>query len=227
MALDHMAACKGVIEAGSKSAAPRRRDGAKAERVISGTTATVADDDCWDAIWGWRHRVAVKEESAAKSLQETAELLLDRAMIGPMGLIDAMLKLLRVDGRAPEIAMLLGSRRDNPEAATSPGRHWSPTCTVDHRRVYFIFSAVAVDGSARRSRNDRSATSLQRSPDEAIDERVLERNQGRFAGGSHLDEPAGIVAPRMRNGKENGKLASRRQDDRWGKRRHVHDFVPV
>jgi hypothetical protein len=98
--------------------------------------------------------------------------------------------------------VLLCAPRDNAEPAACPRRYSTSPAAIDHGWIHFVFGAVAIDRGARRPGDDRSAASLDRSPHQTINERILERCQRRSARGRHGDKPLGIVASRMRDRKK-------------------------
>ena len=53
--------------------------------------------------------MAVDQERAAEAVDEQRKLVLDRAVIGPVGLVEPVVELCRGDRPAPQIAVLLGA----------------------------------------------------------------------------------------------------------------------
>src|SRR3954469_4726106 len=108
-------------------------------------------------------------------------------MVGPVCLVEPLVELFRRDRAAPEIAMLSRTRGDNAEAAAGAGTDASAARTVNHRRVNLVLAAVAVDCCTRGAGDDRATSALHRAPDQPVDERILERRQGRLAGRGKAD----------------------------------------
>ena len=159
--------------------------------------------------------MAVEQECAAEAVEQKRELLLDRLMIGPVRLRDPLFQLSLRNGSAPQVSVLLGPRRDNAKAAASAGGHIGAPGSVDHRRVDLVLAAIAIDRGARSTGDDRSAAALQRSPDQAVDERVFKRGQRRLARRGERNQPIGIVTARVRHRQQYRQLASGLMDG-WG-----------
>src|SRR5205823_12994196 len=115
-------------------------------------------------------RMAVEQERAAEPVKEQGELRLDRVMIRPVRLAEPLVELLGADRPPPQIAMLRGAGRDDPEAAAGPDADPAAPSAVDHRRVDLVLAAIAIDRGARSTGDDRSAAALQRAPYQAVDE---------------------------------------------------------
>lgn len=143
--------------------------------------------------------MTVEQQRAAEAFEEDPELLLDRAMVRPMRLLDPLLELGRADGAAPQIAMLLGSSRNDPKSAAGAGRDSSAPRAIDNGRVDLVLGAVAVDRGARRPGNHGAAAALLGSPHQPVDEWILERDQRCLARRSHGEQPIGVVTARVRH----------------------------
>ena len=141
-------------------------------------------------------------------------------MIGSVGLGDPLLELGQSNRAAPQIAVLLRPRGNDAEAAAGAGRHMAAARAVDHRWVHLVLGPVAIDRRPGGPGDHRSATPLHGPPDQPVDQRVLERGESGLSGGGEGDEPAGIVAARVRYRQQHGQLAARRLDDGGRKRRH-------
>ena len=165
--------------------------------------------------------MAIEQDSATEAVEQKAKLILDRVVIGAMRLVEPLLELFWRNGAPPEIAVLLSPRRDNTEAATGASRHSPAPRSFDHRGINLVLGPVAIDCGARRSSDDRPASALQRSPHQAIHQRIFERCQRLLAGACHIDQPVGIVAARVRHGQQHQQVATRLVDD-WGGE-WVHD----
>src|SRR5205814_6192884 len=116
--------------------------------------------------------------------------------------------LLGADRPPPQIAMLRGAGRDDPEAAAGPGADPAAPSAVDHRRVDLVLAAIAIDRGARSAGDDRSAAALQRAPYQAVDERIFKRGQRRLARRGERNQPIGIVTARVRHRQQYWQLAS-------------------
>ena len=121
--------------------------------------------------------MAVEQQRAAEPVEEQRKLLLDRRVIGPVRLVEPLVELLGRDRPPPQIAVLLGPRRDDAEAAAGPRADSAAPRAVDHRGIDLVLGAVAVDRGARRPGDHRAAAALQRPPHEPVDERILKRRQ--------------------------------------------------
>ena len=111
--------------------------------------------------------------------------------------------------------MLLGPGWDDAQAATRPSTYPSAARTIDHRRVNFVFGAVAIDRGSRCPGNHGAAATLERAPYQPVHQRVFENSQRRFAAGGESNQPVGIVAARVRHGEQDGEVPARLVDD-WG-----------
>ena len=94
--------------------------------------------------------MAIEQQGAAEAVEQQAELVLDRVVIGPVRLVEPLLELVRRNRAAPQIAVLLGARGNDSEPAARPSGHPPAPRTLDHRRVDFILGAIAVDRRAWR-----------------------------------------------------------------------------
>ncbi len=159
--------------------------------------------------------MAVEQKSAAEAVDKKRELRLDRFVIWPVRLAQTVIELLRADPPPPQIAMLLGSCRNDSETATRACAHPAAASTIDDRRVDFVLGSVAVDRRARRSSDHRAAAALQRSPDQTVDERILKGCQRRLSGRGKRDEPVGVVPAGVGNRQQDRQVSTRLVDD-WG-----------
>jgi hypothetical protein len=164
--------------------------------------------------------MTVQQQGATKAIDEKRELSLDRCMIGTVRLGQPLIELLQANCPAPKIPMLLRASWDNSEAAASPRGYAAAASAVDDRRIDLILGAVAVDCSAGRALDHGAAAALQCSPYQAIDEGILEDRQGRLPGRCKGEQPIGIVASRMRHGKQNRQVPARLMDNGGGELAH-------
>src|SRR4051812_25879169 len=110
--------------------------------------------------------------------------------------------------------MLGGPRGNDTEAAAGAGADPVAPSPFDNRWIDLIFAAIAVDGGARGAGDDRPAAALKGSPDQSIDERVLERGQRGLARGCEPDQPVRIVAAGVRHRQQYRQFPTRLVD-RW------------
>lgn len=137
-----------------------------------------------------------------------------------MRLTQPVLKLLRGDRPPPQITMLLRARRNDAQAPARPRADPAPADAVDNRGVHFILGPVAIHRSTWRPGDDRTASTLQGSPNETVDKRVFKVRERSLSIGRQGDQPIGIVSPGMRDGEENWQLSARLVDDRGGEFAH-------
>lgn len=174
--------------------------------------------------------MAVEQQRTAESVEKDRKLGLDGLVVGTMDLRQPFLELLWADRSSPEITVLLRSCRHYSKAAPGAGTDPAAACTVDDGWIDLIFGAIAVDGRTRSPGDDRTAASLERTPDQTVDERVFERRQRSLAAGGERDQPFRIVATGMGNGEQDRKIAPRFMNQGWmelaqGGSRLI--FVPV
>ena len=139
--------------------------------------------------------MAVDEERTSETVHQERNLLLDGAVVWPVCLIEPFAELDRRDRAAPEVAVLLGPRRNDAEPAPGPSSDTDPAHAIDHRWVHVVLGTVAVDRSPRRACDDRAAAAFDRSPNETIHQRILKACQRRLTRRCTFDEPVGIVSP--------------------------------
>ena len=125
--------------------------------------------------------MAIEQEGAAEAVHQQSELSLNRFVIGAVRLAEAIVELLGRDRASPQIAMLLGSGRNDSEAAAGAGADSPTPGAVNHRGIDFIFRAVAIDGSARRPRDYRAAAALKCAPYQPVDQRIFKNRKGRLS----------------------------------------------
>src|SRR5690348_4746782 len=177
MALDHMAAGEWIVKSRREARAAADFDGLRADRPGGGAAAAIAEHD-WRHARRWRrHRMTIEQQRAAEAVDQQGELRLDRLVVRPVGLTQALVELLAADRPPPQIAMLLSARGDDPEPAARPCAHAAAAGAVHHRGIDLVLGTVAIHRRAGAARDHRSATALERSPHEPIDQRVLERRQ--------------------------------------------------
>jgi hypothetical protein len=111
--------------------------------------------------------------------------------------------------------MLGGARRDDAETASGACADPTSPSSVNYRRVDLVLAAIAVDRRTRSPGDNRTASALERTPYQSVDEWVLERRKRRLARRSQRNQPVGIVAPRVRHGQQHRQLAARLMDG-WG-----------
>jgi hypothetical protein len=123
--------------------------------------------------------MAVEQQSAAEPPGEHVELLLERPMIGPVGLFEALLELPRADRAPPQIAVVLGTSGTIPSpprarALIRPGRPPSMTDgstsssarlqSIAARGARAITAAVPRSTARHASRSTRGSSSAVREP---------------------------------------------------------------
>jgi hypothetical protein len=136
-------------------------------------------------------------------------------MIRSVRLRETLLELPGADRPPPEVAVLLGPGRHDAQTAAGARADSSAPGAVDDGGVHFILAPIAVDGGTRRARDHRSATALQGAPDEAINQRILERCETWLPARGKTDQPFWVLASRMRHRKQDRKVAVRLVDE-WG-----------
>ena len=76
----------------SPASNPQRRGDRRAPSLLThgvrGPAAAVAEDDRRNARRRRRHRMAVEQQRAAETVEQKRDLLLDRAVIGPVRLVE-------------------------------------------------------------------------------------------------------------------------------------------
>ena len=157
--------------------------------------------------------MAIEQQRASEPIEQQGELVLDRRMIGPMGLLEPLLELLGRNRAAPQIAMLLSPGRHDPESAARTDRHSPAARTLDDCGVQFVLRAVAVDCGTRSTSDDGTASAFQRPPYQPVDQRILERGQRRMTGRCHLDQPIRIITAGVGHGQKDRQIATRLVDD--------------
>ena len=81
------------------------------------------------------------------------------------------------DRTPPQITVMRGARRNDPESAAGARAEAIASAALDHRRVDLVLGAVAVDRRSRCPCDHRSDAALERAPDEPVDEGILEARQ--------------------------------------------------
>ena len=125
-----------------------------------------------------RHRMAIQQQRAAEPVEKQSNLLFKRAMIWPVGSFQPFVELCLADRTPPEETVLLRAGRDNTKSAASTGSGSPPVRPFYHRRIDLILAAVAIYGRPRRPGDDCADTALHRAPDQPVDQRILQRDQG-------------------------------------------------
>jgi hypothetical protein len=159
--------------------------------------------------------VTIEKQGAAEPIEKNRQLCLDCFVIGTVGLGESFLELLGADRPSPEITMLLRPGRNDPEPASSPGANPASPRPVDDRGVDFVFGTIAVDGGSGGPCDDCATPTLECSPDQSIDERILEGDETCLASGCERDQPVGIIATRMGNRKQDRKVPSCLMNQWW------------
>ena len=157
--------------------------------------------------------MAIEQERAAEAIEQLAKQRLNGFVIGAVRLAETLIELLWRDRATPEVSMLLCAGRDDAESASCAGADPPPAGTIDNRGIDVVFRPVAVNCGSRRSSNHAAAAALQCTPDQPVDQRVLQRAQRRLSCRCHGHEPVRIFAAGMRNGEEDRQVSSRFVDD--------------
>ena len=79
--------------------------------------------------------MAIQQERDPEAVEQQTKLVLDRSMIGSVGLVEPLFQLMRADRAPPQIAMLLRPGGDDAEAATCARGHSPTPGAVDYRGV--------------------------------------------------------------------------------------------
>jgi hypothetical protein len=197
------------------SLGPRDRNRLGADPRFGGPAAAIAEDDGRHAVGGRGHRMTVEQQRATEAAGEDCKLRLERFVIGPVRLAEALVELPRSDRAPPQIAVLLGAGGNDPEPAAGARADPAAAGAVDNGRIDLFLGAVAIDGGARRPGDDRATATLQRAPYQPVDQRILEHRKRRLAARREARQPVRIVATRVRDGQQDGEIAARFMDD-WG-----------
>ena len=187
MALDNMSAREWIVEPSVEAEAAGDRHRLTAEPGSGSPAAAIAEDDRRNALGRGRHRMAVEQQQATVPVQHQLKLLLDRLMVGPVRLLEALLKLLLTDRSPPEEAVLLRPSRNDPEAASRPSGYPAAPGAIDHRWVDLILGSVAIDCRARRPGDDGSNAALDCSPYQPVDVGILKGSERIPATRGHRD----------------------------------------
>ena len=158
--------------------------------------------------------MAIQQQRAAELVEDSRQLVLDRAMVWPMHLVEPVFELLRRDRLPPERSVARSSARDDPKPAASARTERADRTGPHHRRIDLVLRAVAVDRAARSAGNHRSNAHLDGARDELVHERVLEDEERTAPTLAEGDQPVGIVAPGMGNRQEHGDFGAWRMDRR-------------
>lgn len=174
---------------------------------------TIANDYLGTSV-GRRHRMTIQEEGAAILVKQAPELFLDGPVIGPMNLFEALFQLVLGNGLAPERTMARRSAGNDSKATSCTRAEGGKRSRSDHGGVDLIFRAIAVDGSARSARDDRSDALLNCARHKLVDKGIFQRVKGPTPSGGQRDQPVWIIAPGMGNRQENRNMSRRQMDVR-------------
>ena len=93
-----MAAGERLVQARFEPGAAGDGEGFAADPRAGAAAAAVAEHDRGNAVGRRGHRMAIEQDRAAEAVGEQRELVLDRPVIGPVGLVEPLVEL------APPIA---------------------------------------------------------------------------------------------------------------------------
>ena len=133
--------------------------------------------------------MTVDQDCGAVAGPDRGKLGRDCLVIGAVRGIKALFKLRAGDRASPQIAVGLGPGRNDAEAAARARADCAHLRVGDHRGIDFMLAAIAVDRGAWRSGDDRAAALLDRSPNEAVHQRVLEPLERRSAPARQIGKP--------------------------------------
>ena len=119
-------------------------------------------------------------------------------MVGAVDFIDAPLELGAADPATPQCAVPMGPGRNEAKAVTRSRADWCGRNSLDHRGIHLLLSAITIDNGARNILDNGSESGADRSPAQAIYQRVFEGLQ-RLSALRGISQNGGIiVAPGMR-----------------------------
>jgi hypothetical protein len=219
--LGDMPARKRLVEAREKSGGTGNSQSLRADPGTCAAPVAVAEHDRRDTRRRRRHRVAIDQQGAAKSFDEGCQLPLDGTMVGPVRLNQPPLQMIGGEGLAPEISVVVGPSWNDPEPAPRASANPPRAGALYDGRIDIVFSPVAVHGGAWRSRDNRRKTTLNRRPNQPVDQGIFEHGERAAPVRRPCNEPARIVAARVRDRQQNRELAARPVDHGLGERRHV------
>ena len=217
MALDDVAAGERIVEPGREARRPRQAQRFGADPSVRASPEAVAEDDRRHPSGRRRHRMAVEQHGATEAADQRVELLGQEPVVGPVGLVEALLELVRADRAAPQDSHGLwvrpGTMPRPPRARALIRARPPPSITDGSTSSSARLQSIAARGARAMTaplprwiaRHASRSTSGSSSP-----------SQGRAAARGHGNQPIGIVAARMRHGQA-GPAARRAADGRSGR----------
>lgn len=212
MPLGDIAAGIGSIQGHAPARAARESGRCFGHPAGAARAVPVADDQFRLACPG-RHRMAIEQNRTAIARGEAAEFIRHSRMERPVRLVEPPLEIATGDRRRPQAPVSGDARGDDaqPGGCAARSRVSGPR---DQGGIDVVGRAVAIDCRSRCLGNDGAMAGGDRTPDETVYQRILERLERGNAGLGLAHQPIRVGSSGMRDRQQDGQRTAMSDHDR-------------